>query len=464
VTPEIEQPEIISRALPEMDEVSEGSRRDERAIIIARLLWNERRFVGKVAVWGTLMFLVVALLMPATYESQTQLMPPDQHSSGALSMMAMMGQGGGSAANLGGAASMAADLLGLRNSGALFISILRSDTVEDRLIDRFDLRRVYWVSTYRAARRKLASETSIDEDHKSGVIDIVVTDRDRERAAALANAYVQELDHMVTDLNTSAAHRERVFLEERLKAVKKELDASSKAFSEFASKNTAIDISYQGKAMVEAAATLQGELMAAQSELRALEQIYTPSNVRVRSLQARITELRRQLQKLGGSGSDDSSGSGTDQMYPSIRQLPMLGVPYYNLYRDLKINETILEVLTKEYEIAKVEEAKEVPSVKVIDIAGAAERRSGPPRKLITLAGTLLSFGFAAVCLFCREAWRKTAPQDPRKQLLADIGTTIGEKIRRYTGTVRSRLDRNRLWRRFRSNRAGISSHDESLE
>src|SRR5205085_1294095 len=138
-----------------------------------------------------------------------------------------------------------------------------------------------------------------------------------------------------------------IFLEERLRTVSQDLEAAEKEFSQFASKNTAIDIKEQGKAMVEAAATLQGELIAAQSQLEGLRQIYSDNNVRVRSIKARITELQLQLEKLGGvdeSASPVKTQPG-ESSYPSIRKLPLLGVPYADLYRRTKVQEAIYETL-----------------------------------------------------------------------------------------------------------------------
>src|SRR4029077_127180 len=150
--------------------------------------------------------------------------------------------------------------------------------------------------------------------------------------AAMAQAYVDELDRLVAQVSTSSARRERVFLEERLQKVKGELDSAARNFSDFASKNTAIDIPAQGKAMVEAAATLQGQLIAAQSELSGLQQIYTGNNVRVRAAEARIKELQQKLNEFGGAGTHDEL-EGDHSLYPSIRKLPLLGVRYADLYR-----------------------------------------------------------------------------------------------------------------------------------
>src|SRR5712691_3884300 len=286
-------------------EVSVASTR-ENLIQRLRLLWNERRFISRAAVAGLLFGTLVAFLLPKKFESTTQLMPPDSQSTSGMAMLAALTAKTGS-----GVGAFAGDLLGIKSSGALFIGILRSSTVEDRLVERFGLKKVYGARLEEAASRILAENTAISEDRKSGIITITVTDREPRRAAAMAHAYVEELDRLVAELSTSSAHRERVFLEERLTAVKQELDQASKEFSQFASKNITIDIKEQGKAMVDAAATLMGELIAAESELKGLEQIYTSNNVRVRSVQARITELRKQLEKMGGKKGTETHSAAT---------------------------------------------------------------------------------------------------------------------------------------------------------
>jgi capsule polysaccharide export protein KpsE/RkpR len=369
----------------------------------------------------------------------------------------------------GGLGVFAGDLLGLKSSGALFIGILRSETVGDRLVERFDLRRVYSAKLEQDARRTLEEKTSITEDRISGIITITVTDRDPKRAAAIAGAFVEELDRLVAQLSTSAAHRERLFLEERLKAVKQELDQASHNFSQFASKNVAIDIKEQGRAMVEAAATVQGELIAAESHLKALEEIYTSNNLRVRSVQARISELRRQLEKLGGKGEVEAteSGSGDDAhlLYPSIRKLPILGVTYADLYMRTKIQEAVYETLTQQYELAKVQEAKETPSVKVLDVSKVPERRSFPPRTIVSLLCAILTFGLAVAWVLAKDRWVHLPALDPGKAFAIEVFQTVnstmpwappnGSRFQAITHRVWSRLAR-----RIESN----LKHEETLK
>jgi uncharacterized protein involved in exopolysaccharide biosynthesis len=255
----------------------------------------------------------------------------------------------------------------------------------------------------------------------------------------LAEAYVEELNRAVATTSTSAARREREFLETRLKAVKVDLGQAEIDFSQFASKNTAIDIPEQGKAMVEAAARLQGELIAAQAQRQGLEQIYTPNNIRVRSLDGQIAELRAQLNKLGsagvdssGSSSSDNSSSGSssgssseDDLYPSIRKLPLLGVSYADLFRRTKIQAAVFETLTKQYELAKVQEAKEIPTVSVLDPPSSPERRSSPPRVLIIVLGFLLSVVAASYWVVGRKKWQNADPRDPRKILVMKVWSEL---------------------------------------
>jgi capsule polysaccharide export protein KpsE/RkpR len=397
--------------------------RDTRQRLVARLrlFWDARKLLFGAFVLGALASMGLALLIPVRYDATTQLMPPDGQSGSGMAMLsALAGRAGG----LGG---VAGDLLGVKNSGALFVGILESRTVQDRLVVQFELRRIYHAGRMEDARAVLTAHTRIVEDRKSGIIGVTVMDHDPQLAAAMAQAYVDELDRLVEQVSTSSARRERVFLEERLRAVKLDLDSAAQKFSIFASKNTAIDIPAQSKAMVEAAATLEGQLIAAEAELHGLEAMYTEQNVRVRSLRARVTELRAQLGKMGGeSGTSAAPSSDTDaSLYPAIRQLPLLGVTYADLYRQTKIEETVYELLTQQYELAKVQEAKEVPSVKVLDAAVVPTKKSFPPRGLLTVAGA--GFAFLAMCawILLRQAWREIDPQDPGKQFAAEIVGTL---------------------------------------
>lgn len=414
----------------------------ENAIPQLRSLWQGRRSLGRAMLAGALCGTLLAFLLPKRFDSTTQLMPPDTQSGSGIGLMAALTAKTGN--SLGG---VAGDLLGIKSSGALFIGILHSSTVEDRLIERFDLHKTYRTRLEEDTRRKLAENTSISEDRKSGIITLTVSDRDPRRAASIAQGYVDELDHLVAELSTSSAHRERVFLEERLTAVKRELDQASNEFSQFSSQNAAIDIKEQGRAMLEAAAVLQGQLIAAQSELSGLEQIYTDNNVRVRALRARIAELQRQLEKIGGRDSGLMTAGEKKSLYPSIRELPLLGVRYGDLYRRTKIQEVVYETLTQEYELAKVQEAKETPSVKVLDAAAIPERKSFPPRVTIIFLCAFVALAGGVVWVFGQTRWQEVGPDDPGKVLAREVFQTLNARMP-WAPPNGSRLQAmtNRVW------------------
>ncbi len=416
----------------------------------AWLLWEGRAFLGRVTLWGLIVSVAIAALIPNRYQSSVRLMPPDQGSSG-LAMLAAMASKNGMGPVMGGAlGGIAGDLLGMKSSGAIFIDIVRSRSVEDRLIDRFDLRKVYRHKYYEETRKELTDSTQATEDRKSGTITISVTDKDRARAQQIAQAYVDELDRMVALVSTSSARRERIFLEQRLQQVKTDLDAAAQQFAEYASKNTVIELNSQTRAMVESASVLQGQLIAAQSELEGLEQIYTPNNIRVRALKARVQELNDQLHKMGGKDASlttnaSEGGSDSDQLYPSIRELPLLGVRWAELYREAKIRETVFELLTQECELAKIEEAKEIPTVKLLDPPGWPEKKSSPHRISIVALGSIFAFGLGAIWLLGTAAWQQMDPQDSRKQLGQEMGTHIAAAASRWSGRFPV-IARTRAW------------------
>jgi capsule polysaccharide export protein KpsE/RkpR len=436
--PELEQELVV--------EAEDGINVRTRMVGRLALLWQERQFLFRCATTGLMASIVLTLMIPVRFTSTTRLMPPDQTGQGIASMIAALGK----ASDLG---SIGGDLLGMKTSGDLFMGVLRSRTVQDDLINKFGLLKVYGTSKYQDARALLEARTDIASDRKSGIITIKVSDHDRNRAAAMGREYEEALNRIIITLNTSSAHKERVFLEDRLGQVQQDLEAAEKDFSKFASQNTAIDVKEQGRAMIGAAAELEGQLIAAETELEGLQQIYTANNVRVRSIQARIDEYRRQLQKMGGkvpvegavsSGAQaDESAAQKPDLYPSIRELPVLGVAWADLYRRTKVAETVFETLTKQYELAKVEEAREIPSVKVLDQADVPERKSFPPRTVLVLLGVFLVFGGAATWVLGRARWQEVDPSDPGKILLCDIFEISRTSVRKFFEAVRRRSRRH---------------------
>ncbi len=390
-------------------EPSQARRSKELLAESVRLLWRRRRFLIGVTLAAAVLSAIVSLELAPRYESTTRLLPaPPSNPGGDLSRM------------LRPEATALAGLAGLNPSPGegRFLALLHSRVLADRIIDRFGLMKLYGAQYRHGARTALAGHTVITEDRKTGVIAITVSDRDPKRAAELAGAYVKELEQLNAEMNTSGAHTERLFLEARVEEVGRELHEAAERLSQFSTKYSMVDPQQQPKSTVEAVLKLQGEVVAAQAELKGLEQIYTDDSARVRAARARTAELRHQLDQLRGSQA--LAGVPTDGSLPSIRNLPALGVPYGELYRRSKLLEVVQLALTQQLEVAKTEEIRQLPVFRVMDPAEIPEQRVFPRRTLIVLASTMCGLLIGIALVLGSDRWNKVSPDDPIKVLVGD--------------------------------------------
>lgn len=381
------------------------------------VVWPRRWWLAKLTACGALAAIVIALVIPNQYESTVTLMPPDQTAlSGGPLAVALEGSGASEMSSMGA-------LFGEQSTADVIVGVLQSRTVQEDIIQRLDLQHVYRTKYLADACKELKSRTTIGEDNKSGIISISVTDKDPNRARQIAHEYVDELNMLVNRLSSSSAKRERIFLDDRLKTVTLELNQATQALGEFSSRNGTGNIQDQAKAMLESTATLQGELIVAEGDLKSLEAIYGPDNSRVQAAKARIAELRSNLQEMSGAGqADNQDVSASDEIYPSLRQLPLLGETYYNLYRRTATLETIYLLLSKQDEIAKVEEAEQAPSVRILDEPNVPEKKSSPHRLMIVLAVTLL-FAFFGIAWLMGKAWWAWSAQQESLVEMRQAGT-----------------------------------------
>jgi capsule polysaccharide export protein KpsE/RkpR len=358
----------------------------------------------------------VAFLIPKQYESTARIMPPEGSMNAAM-LAALSGR-----MLPGGLGALASGLMGVRNNSTVFASLLQSRTVTEHIVDRFDLQKLYWSRYKENAIKRLAARTDISEDRKTGIITVVVSDTDQRRARDMAQAYLDELNALVTKVNTTSAARERQFIEQRLISVKADLDDAQRQLSTFSSKNATLDVKEQTRAMVEATAKLEGELIVARTELSSLERIYGPENIRVRAAKARVTQLDQEVKRA--TGTPDSVGD-SDTPYPPLRAIPALGVQWSDLYRRVKIQETVYELLTQQYELSRIEEAKSIPTVSIVDVPSWPEKKSFPPRLIIMLSGTLLGFLGSFLVVVRRSEWSGISEEDPRKALFRTVVTDL---------------------------------------
>jgi uncharacterized protein involved in exopolysaccharide biosynthesis len=379
-------------------------------------LWHRRRTLARIAAAAFVLSTIIAFSIPKRYESSTDLMPPEQQGGSAAMLAALAGRATGSSS--GGLGMLASGLLGAKSNGELYIDLLHSGTVTGALADRFHLQQVYKTRYMKDTLKKLNARTQITESKKSGVISIVVTDTDPQRAQDLARGYVEELNKLVARVSTSSARREREFVEQRQADVLASLNDAEEQLSHFSSSTSTIDIREQTRATVDAGAKLQAQLIFGESEMQSLKQIYGDDNIRVKEARERTSVLQRELSKISGSSDPSTTDTLTNgELYPPLRRLPELGVRYANLYRKVKVQEAVYELLSAEYESARIQEAKEIPTVSIIDPAGYPEKKSFPPRLIFMLAGTFIALLIASFSMLLLRDWRELDANDDLKKL-----------------------------------------------
>jgi uncharacterized protein involved in exopolysaccharide biosynthesis len=374
-----------------------------------------------------LIALVVSLLLPKIYESTATLLPQLESNNG-LGLGALL---------TSGAANSAAQTLGISLPGApatptdIFNAMLKSRIMADEVIRRFNLLEHYDKKTMHDARLVLEAATRIVVT-KEKVIKVTVEDKDPQLASEIANFYVSNLDRLNQTLSVSKARDNRKFIEQRVTETKQDLVKLEEALKEFQTQNRTVAIEAQSKAMIEATATIQAQIMAQEVQLQVMGTYLATDHPEIGRLKSSLSELRKQLQIMesGKSGKDRQPG---DRLRPAITSVPALALEYGRLTRDLKVHETLYALLIAQYEQAKLAEARDTPTVQVLDPAIPAERKSRPKIALNVLIAAILSLLIAIFWAFVREAMdRRNAPTFPQPSvsspddpLLSPLSTTF---------------------------------------
>jgi len=353
-----------------------------------KVLTQNRKMIGYLVSGVFVVSLIVSFLLPKTYISTAKILPPQQ--DGGMSSLV--------AAQLPGSLSgFAAGFLGLQSPADLWVGILGSQNVKDAVIKRFDLRAVYGTDTIEDTRKELGKNVRVEKSREE-IISIRVEDEDRKRAADMANAFVEELDRVNRSSVTSNGKRMRIFVEQRLNEAKVEMAAIEKKMQEFQEQKKAVKLDDQSTALIKAIGTLKGELMAREVELTTLKSYASSTNPKVQILSTEIDAIKSELKGL----TEGKRGKGTD-FFVSASEIPSLAVQYARLLRDSKIQETLFELLTSQYEVARIQEARDTPTVQVLDPGKPAEKKFRPKRGLIVGLATFISIVFSVFAAFFRE-------------------------------------------------------------
>jgi uncharacterized protein involved in exopolysaccharide biosynthesis len=333
--------------------------------------------------WITAAFLVasilISFLLPQRYTASATLLPPQQNTSLSSILMTQLGA-------LGNMASLAGGSLGLKNPNDMFVAMLRSRTVEEGMVKDFKLMEEYHTARMSDAEKAFEGHSKVDGNGKDGMIHISVDDRDPKRAAELANGYVDEFRHLSEHLALTEAQQRRAFFEKQLEQAKNNLADAEEALKKTQTETGLIQLDSQSRALIASAETLRGQIAAKEVELSALQTYATDQNAQVIQTEQELTSLRGLLQKLGGSE------SAADSLIVPKGKVPEAGLEYVRKLRDVKYYETIFELLARQFEIAKLDEAKEGSVIQVVDEASMPDRRSFPKRGLIVAGATILGF------------------------------------------------------------------------
>ncbi len=373
------------KVLDEDDEIS----LIDLAVVLARQKWwliGLPLLVGFVAALYTLM-------LTAIFTSTTKILPPQQGQSSASAMLAQ----------LGGVASLVGGVGGLKSPNVLYIGMLKSRTVADNLIQRFDLNKYYESKLQSATRVSLEGATTIVSG-KDGIITIAVDDKDPKHAADLANAYVDELYKLTKVLAVTEAAKQRLFYEHQFEQAKDNLAKAEVAAKRALESGGVAKVDAQGQAMIEVTARLRGQIAVKEVQIVAMRGYAAEGNPDFKKAQQELAAMKSQLVKMEGPGNGGIAASADSDK----------GMDGMRLLRDYKYYETIYALLAKQYELAKIEEAKDAAIIQVLDKAIEPDRKSKPKRAQIVLVSVLAGFILTVLWVFIREALIKVR-QDPEQ-------------------------------------------------
>jgi uncharacterized protein involved in exopolysaccharide biosynthesis len=378
-------------------------------IVIARFRW----VIVKIAVCITVAAVIISLLLPIRYTASTSILPPQQGSSAGSSLLSQLGSLG-SVASLAGSSS-----LGLKNPNDLQVAMLQSRTVEDAMVNRFHLMQLYDEQRQSDARKKFEKMVTIDSGSKDGLIRISITDRDPQRAAEMANAYVEEFKRQSAGLAVTEASQRRLFFEQQLSQAKDNLANAEEDLKKTGQKTGLVQLDSQTRATIGLLADLRGQIAAKEVEISGLRSFATGENPELQMAEQQLAGLRAQEQKMGAA-----SEGATNALIPK-GNMQEASFEYIRKLRDVKYYETIFDLLARQYEVAKVDEAKQGSVVQVVDRAIVPDRKSSPQRTLIVLGAAVFGLFVGVVWAFAREGLTRLSNNPAEHARLELLKTSI---------------------------------------
>jgi len=345
---------------------------------------KHKRMVLLVSAAFAIIAAIVSLILPKRYTATVVMLPPQQTSSVGAALASQLG-------SMGGLAALAGGSFGFKNPNEMYIAMLKSHAVESAMIQHFGLMQEYHKRYESDARKSLEAHSVVTGNSKDGLIHISVWDLDPRRAADLANGYVDQFRSLSQHLAITEASQRRLFFEQELVHAKDNLATAELALQQTMQTSGVIELDSQARALIQSGATLRAQITAREVQIQGMETYATGENAQLVQAQRELESLRAQLNALGGSA-DSSAG----EIIVPKGKITGAGLDYVRKLRDVKYNEAIFEILLKQFELAKLDEAKQGSIVQVVDPAFPPDKRSFPKRGLIVLLAAALGF-FAGV-------------------------------------------------------------------
>lgn len=375
------EPTTIDKRLevPDAPEFSLTASATDRISLLDLLivLGQKKEFLG----WSTLvvavMTAIISLVLPQWFTASTTILPPQQNSSMSAALMSQL-------SGLGSMGTLIGGNLGLKNPADLSISLLKSRTVEDALVQRFDLMKRYNAKKLSDARKKLETHTTLESGVKDGLVRISVEDHDAATAAEMANAYVEEYKKLAASMVVTEAGERRAFFEKEAKVAMDDLANAEQALKQTQESTGMFAMEPQSKAMIESLTALRARIDAQEVLVRSLRSFATDQNRDLVLAEQQLATMREQLARA-----ERGSGNGSIADLP-IEKVPSAGLEYLRKLREVKYREALFELLAKQFEAAKLDEARQGSVIQVVDRAVQPDRRSFPKRTILVLAVTFV--------------------------------------------------------------------------
>ena len=404
------EPQTVLANNDRVDNLSNGAAPGTADMLeILLVLARDKKPIVLFTLAATVLATIIVFIIPKMYTATATILPPQENQS---MVNALLGQ-------VAGGAALDLRDLGLKNPSDVFVAMLKSRTVEDALVNRFDLRKVYNVKRYQDARKVLEKRSEIDPE-KEGLISIAVTDRDPKRAADIANTWVDELRSLNQSLALTEAAQRRVFFEQRLASERDDLTAAELALKQIEQKTGVIQPDAQTRALIAGVADVRAQIAAKEVQLQSLRTYATPNNPDVKRIQSELGELQAQYAKLARMGGV-SPDTGEGNVEVPTGRVTQATLEYLRVARELKYHEALYDFLARQLEAARIDEAKNAVVVQVVDKAVEPERKSSPKRLLIVAITALLSFLLACFAVLIREAIRRKKQDPTEAQRLAAL-------------------------------------------